>query len=46
MIAHSIAAHHYRPPEAFLAAVVAIAPLSRQDYLRSGGGSLIKRATR
>jgi hypothetical protein len=49
MIAHYIAAHHYLPPEAFLAAVISIAPLSRQDYLRSllrsGGGILIKPPT-
>jgi hypothetical protein len=46
MIAHYIAAHHYLPPEAFLVAAISIAPLSRQDYLRSlmrsGGGILIK----
>jgi hypothetical protein len=46
MIAHYIAAHHYRSPDAFLAVVISIAPLSRQDYLlsvlRSGGGTLIK----
>jgi hypothetical protein len=46
MIAHYIAAHHYQPPDAFLAAVTSNAQLSRQDYLRSllrsSGGTLIK----